>query len=160
MNNYRFIRFDYVYVNTNPIRFNGFGDDFVEYTEILDLLSRYADHDSYQHFLKLSQLSIVPNNMKQHSQIGYRIEARDGFFIIKISSDITRIGRTQVIYHFKKWLNNRVIKGRYADHNKFGLNDLFYYHYTTTNRYRKYNALGKKINNYISLLYDYVAPMN
>ena len=73
----------------------------------------------------------------------------------------TKIGKMQIIDHFKKWLNNRIIKGRYASHNKFVLDDLSYYYYTTTsNKYRKYNALGKKINKYILLLYYYIASMN
>ena len=63
----------------------------------------------------------------------------------------------QIIYHFKKWLNNRIIKGRYAGHNKFDLDDLLYYSTTSCN---KYYALGKKINKYILLLYYYIAPMN
>ena len=161
MNKYKSIRFDCMYVNTNLTKFSGFSQESVEVTEILNLLLKYADHDSYQHFLKLSQSSIIPNNMKQYSRIGYRIEARNGFFIIKIHSDITKIGKMQIIYHFKKWLNNRIIKGRYAGHNKFDLDDLSYYYYTTTsNKYRKYNALGKKINKYILLLYYYIASMN
>lgn len=93
-------------MNANLTKFNGFSQESVEVTEILNLLLKYADHDSYQHFLKLSQSSIIPNNMKQYSRIGYRIEARNGFFIIKIHSDITKIGKMQIVYHFKKWLNN------------------------------------------------------
>ena len=154
-NKYKSIRFDCVYVNTNLTKFNGFSEESVEVTEILNLLLKYADHNSYQHFLKLSQSSIIPNNMKRC--IGYRIEARNGFFIIKIHSDITKIGKMQIIYHFKKWLNNRIIKGRYAGHNKFDLDDLLYYSTTSCN---KYYALGKKINKYILLLYYYIAPMN
>lgn len=154
-NKYKSIRFDCVYVNTNLTKFNGFSEESVEVTEILNLLLKYADHDSYQHFLKLSQSSIIPNNMKRC--IGYRIEARNGFFIIKIHSDITKIGKMQIIYHFKKWLNNRIIKGRYAGHNKFDLDDLLYYSTTSCN---KYYALGKKINKYILLLYYYIASMN
>lgn len=96
--------------------------------------------------------------MKRYSRIGYRIEARNGFFIIKIHSDITKIGKMQIVYHFKKWLNNRIIKGRYAGHNKFDLDDLLYYYYTTS--YNKYYTLGKKINKYILLLYYYIAPMD
>lgn len=155
---YKSIRFDCVYVNTNPTKFSGFSEKSVGVTEILNLLLKYADHDSYQHFLKLSQSSIIPNNMKRYSRIGYRIEARNGFFIIKIHSDITKIGKMQIVYHFKKWLNNRIIKGRYAGHNKFDLDDLLYYYYTTS--YNKYYTLGKKINKYILLLYYYIAPMD